>query len=38
MPSLAIYLGGETPLGPAFVGIGRGLGGATNAYLFVGTP
>ncbi|MEY2688001.1 MAG: hypothetical protein RL375_2199 [Pseudomonadota bacterium] len=38
MPSLAIYLGGETPLGSAFVGIGRGYGGATNAYLFVGTP
>lgn len=34
----ALYLGGETPLGPVYVGVGRGSGGATNAYLFVGTP
>ncbi|GMV46660.1 MAG: patatin [Pseudomonadota bacterium] len=38
LPSLALYVGGETPLGPAYLGIGRGLGGALNAYLFVGTP
>lgn len=36
--SLALYLGGETPLGPVYLGIGRGSGGSTNAYLFVGTP
>ncbi|MCW5632957.1 MAG: patatin-like phospholipase family protein [Rubrivivax sp.] len=36
--SLAVYLGGETPLGPVYLGIGRGSGGSTNAYLFVGTP
>jgi NTE family protein len=36
--SLAVYLGGETPLGPVYVGVGRGSGGSTNAYLFIGTP
>ena len=36
--SIAVYLGGETPLGPVYVGVGRGSGGSTNAYLFVGTP
>jgi NTE family protein len=36
--SLALYLGGETPLGPVYVGIGRGRSGASNAYLFLGTP
>ncbi|MBL8341837.1 MAG: patatin-like phospholipase family protein, partial [Rubrivivax sp.] len=36
--SLAVYLGGETPLGPVYLGIGHGSGGSTNAYLFIGTP
>jgi NTE family protein len=36
--SLAVYLGGETPIGPAYVGLGRAHDGTTNAYLFVGTP
>lgn len=36
--SLAVYLGGETPLGPVYLGVGRGSGGSTNAYLFIGTP
>lgn len=36
--SLAVYLGGETPLGPVYVGLGRGSDGMANAYLFVGTP
>lgn len=35
---LALYLGGETPLGPVFVGIGSAAGGATNGYLFIGAP
>ncbi len=35
---LAVYLGGETPVGPVFVGVGTSAGGATNAYLFVGLP
>jgi NTE family protein len=35
---LALYLGGETPLGSVYVGLGRAAGGAFNAYLFLGTP
>jgi NTE family protein len=34
----AVYLGGETPLGPVYIGVGRGSGSITNAYLFLGTP
>ena len=34
----ALYVGGETPLGSVYVGLGRASGGATNAYLFLGTP
>jgi NTE family protein len=36
--SVAVYLGGETPVGPAFLGIGRGSGGSVNAYLVIGAP
>jgi NTE family protein len=36
--SLALYLGGESPLGPMYVGIGQGNGRSVNAYLFIGTP
>lgn len=36
--SLAIYLRGETPFGPAYVALGRSSTGQTNAYLFIGTP
>jgi len=38
LQSVALYVGGETPLGPVYLGLGRGSGGAANAYLFVGTP
>jgi NTE family protein len=38
LQSVAIYLGGETPVGPAFLGIGRGTGGSVNAYLVIGAP
>jgi NTE family protein len=38
LQSLATYIGGETPLGPVYLGLGRGSGGSVNAYLFVGTP
>ena len=36
--SVALYLGGETPVGPVYVGVGRASGGSTNAYLFIGPP
>jgi NTE family protein len=36
--SAALYAGGETPIGAVYLGLGRAAGGATNAYLFVGTP
>ena len=36
--SLAVYLGGETPIGPVYLGLGQSSGGATNAYLFIGSP
>jgi NTE family protein len=33
-----IYVRGETPFGPAYVGVGRSSSGPVNAYLFIGTP
>ena len=36
--SFALYAGGETPLGLAFVGVGYAPNGMTNFYLFIGTP
>jgi NTE family protein len=36
--SLALYLGGETPLGPVYLGLGVGSSSSVNAYLFIGTP
>lgn len=40
--SSAIYLGGETPLGPVYLGYGYSSSGSTggysNFYLFLGTP
>jgi NTE family protein len=36
--STSIYLGGETPLGPVYVGGGYSTSGVWNLYLFLGTP
>jgi NTE family protein len=36
--SASIYLGGETPLGPVYLGYGRSDSGASSIYLFIGTP
>ena len=33
-----LYLGGETSLGPLYLGVGHSTSGATNAYLFIGVP
>jgi NTE family protein len=38
LDSLTAYLGGETPIGPVFVGIGRSSTGSTNAYFVIGVP
>ncbi len=34
----SLYLGGETPLGPVFLGYGRSDTGSDSFYLFLGTP
>jgi NTE family protein len=40
--STAIFVGGETPFGPVFLGYGYSssgdVGGYQNLYLFLGTP
>lgn len=36
--STALYLGGETPFGPAYIGLGYSGSGVTNFFLFIGTP
>jgi NTE family protein len=33
-----VYLGGETPFGPTYVGFGYSTSGVSNLFLFVGTP
>ena len=38
LTSVAIYLGGETPFGPVYFGLGHSAAGSNNAYLFLGTP
>ncbi len=34
----SIYFGGETPLGPLFLGYGQAKGGPSSLYLFIGLP
>ena len=36
--STALYLGGETPLGMMYLGLGHAPNGMTNVFVFVGTP
>jgi len=36
--SASLYLGGETPLGPIYLGYGYSTSGNWNIYLFLGTP
>lgn len=38
LDSVALYLGGDTPVGPVYVGLGRSSKGQTNVYFFIGTP
>ena len=36
--SLAVYAGGETPLGPVYAGYGYSPNGMSLVYVFIGTP
>jgi NTE family protein len=36
--STAIYVGGETPFGPAYLGFGHSTSGISTLFLFVGAP
>ena len=36
--SVAVYVGGETPIGVVYVGYGYSPNGLSNLYLFMGTP
>jgi NTE family protein len=36
--SASVYLGGETPLGPLYLGYGYSTSGTWNVYFFLGTP
>ncbi|GAB4212959.1 MAG: patatin-like phospholipase PlpD [Rhodoferax sp.] len=36
--SITLYAGGETPLGPLYLGYGQAVGRTPNLYLYLGTP
>jgi NTE family protein len=36
--ALAVYFGGETPVGPLYLGYGYARGGRSSLYLFIGLP
>ena len=36
--STSLYLGGETPLGPVYLGYAYSSSGSSNLYLFLGVP
>jgi len=36
--SLAVYIGGETPVGPVYIGYGYSSEGLSSLYVFFGTP
>jgi NTE family protein len=38
LDSATVYLGGETPLGPVYLGAGMASGGSPSLYLFLGVP
>ena len=38
LDSAAVYLGGQTPLGQAYLGFGYSTSGVSNLFLFIGTP
>jgi NTE family protein len=38
LKAAAVYVGGETPIGPAYLAYGRAQGGHSTVYLFLGLP
>jgi NTE family protein len=36
--AVALYFGGDTPVGPLFLGYGYARGGRSMFYLFIGLP
>ena len=38
LKSLVLYVGGDTPFGPLYLGAATSLTGVVNAYLFIGSP
>lgn len=36
--ALTAYVGGDTPIGPVYLGGAYSLSGVFNAYLFIGAP
>lgn len=38
LDSISLYVGGETPFGPAYLGAGFSTSGAVNLLLFIGAP
>ena len=38
LDSTTLYFGGETPVGPLYLGVGYSTRGSANAYLFIGAP
>jgi hypothetical protein len=38
LQSWTVYVGGDTPLGPVYLGAAASFSGVVNAYLFIGAP
>lgn len=36
--ALTFYMGGDTPIGPVYLGVSHSFDGVRNAYLFIGAP
>jgi NTE family protein len=38
LKSMVLYVGGDTPIGPVYIGAAHSFSGVVNAYLFIGSP
>ena len=38
LQSVMVYVGGDSPIGPVYLGAAHSLTGVVNAYLFIGSP